>query len=133
MESQGRKGKWGFVNEKGEEVIPLRYDGAADFHNGIVRVKLKRKWGSINEHGKIVVPIRYDEEEVFKEGLSRVKRGSKYGFVDTTGKEVIPIKYKYANHCFENGCCHVVVENLLERVEYTIDKDGNILEQLIYY
>lgn len=35
--------QWGFINTKGEEVIPLKYDNAGDFKEGLALVKLNNK------------------------------------------------------------------------------------------
>ena len=41
-------GKWGFVNEKGEEVVPPKYDDVWNFYDGFARVELDNKWGLVN-------------------------------------------------------------------------------------
>ena len=46
--------KWGYINELGEEVIPLIYDYAHDFHNGTTSVKFGNENTRINIHNKIV-------------------------------------------------------------------------------
>ena len=43
-----RDGKWGFINDLGQEVIPCIYDEVWSFSHGIVRVQLNGKWGFIN-------------------------------------------------------------------------------------
>ena len=41
-------GKWGCINEKGEEVITPRFDDAEDFAaNGLARVEVNGKYGYI--------------------------------------------------------------------------------------
>lgn len=50
-----RKGpKWGYINEAGEEIIPLIYDYAHDFHNGTTSVKFGNENPRINRQNKIV-------------------------------------------------------------------------------
>jgi hypothetical protein len=42
------KDKYGYINEKGEEVIPPRFDDAQPFAaNGLAAVRVKGKWGYI--------------------------------------------------------------------------------------
>ena len=54
---------YGFINEKGEEVIPPQYYCAGTFRNGKAsvarRINGRVAWGYIDEMGKIVVPIIY--------------------------------------------------------------------------
>ena len=40
--------KWGYINEKGEEVIPFIYEDTTYFHKDYVAVKKDGKWGFIN-------------------------------------------------------------------------------------
>ena len=42
---------YGFVDQQGEVVIPLKYDEAGEFHKGLVKVELKGKWGYIDKNG----------------------------------------------------------------------------------
>jgi len=47
--------KWGYVNKKGELVIPLEFDIASDFKDGLAYVAVKDKWcGYINEKGEVI-------------------------------------------------------------------------------
>jgi len=45
------KGKWGFIDEAGMEVIPLIYFAAGNFSEGLARVQLKNKWGFVDKTG----------------------------------------------------------------------------------
>ena len=56
-------GKYGFINEEGEEVIPLKYDNAGNFSEGLAEVKLNGKWGLVNTKGEEVVPPEYTSIE----------------------------------------------------------------------
>lgn len=46
--------KWGYIDEEGNEVIPLIYDYAHDFHNGTTSVKFGNENPRINRQNKIV-------------------------------------------------------------------------------
>ena len=82
--------KCGYLDQKGKLVIPLKYDDACPFSEGIASVKMKDKWGCIDKEGKVVKQFIYDWIGPFKEGLATVQIGSKYGFVDHY-KLVIPM------------------------------------------
>ncbi|MDR2091974.1 MAG: WG repeat-containing protein, partial [Azoarcus sp.] len=47
-----------YINEKGEEVIPLRFDGTFDFDtNGLAMVLENREVAWINRNGQVVVKL----------------------------------------------------------------------------
>lgn len=110
--------KYGFVNNKGEEIIPLIYDNADSFTDGYTSVRLKDKWGLIDTTGKIILPLQYDGvSQIVYPGLvgvmklkpgefesSDVRRmSSKHGVVDLKGNEIVPIKYNVIDLRFING------------------------------
>lgn len=88
--------KFGFINEKGEEVIPLIYDDADDFENGFCRVRLGTKFGIINTKGEEVVPVKYYNIGKFLEDFAVFDNGGKYGYLNTKGEVIIAPAYKYA-------------------------------------
>ena len=65
-------GKWGFINEKGEEIISYKYDHALDFQEGLAAVKMGSKYGYINMSGAIVIPLKYDAAESFHNKVAKV-------------------------------------------------------------
>ena len=86
-------GKYGFINEEGEEVIPPKYDEAYPFRKGLAAVELNGKSGWINPEGTVVIPLKYDNAGNFSEGLAEVKLNGKWGLVNTKGEEVVPPEY----------------------------------------
>jgi len=49
------KGKWGFINGSGQEVVPLKYDRiVSDFNKGKAEVELNGRTFFIDVHGKEV-------------------------------------------------------------------------------
>lgn len=91
--------RFGFVNTKGEIVIPVKYFGAHDFSEGRARVYLNDQWGVIDKAGKWVVKPSYDYIWDYKEGLACVlkKSGTKkqWGFINQEGKVAIDLQYDY--------------------------------------
>jgi hypothetical protein len=47
-------GRWGYINKKGEFMIPLKFEKALRFENGKARVKLNNKWVVIGRNGKVI-------------------------------------------------------------------------------
>jgi len=103
-------GRWGFVDEYDNVVIPFEYLEAGEFSGGLARVGVSSgdMWGTrvcgfINTRNEFVVDPIYDYAGDFKDGLAPVNVGGtrdmgalrrgQWGFIDTTGRVVIPIKY----------------------------------------
>jgi len=85
-----KNGKFGFLNKRGEVVIPPIYDFATFFVDGIACVSIddkygKYKYGGINTDGVLVIPCIYDEIFYFNNGISLVKKDNKVGLVDRYG------------------------------------------------
>lgn len=86
-------GKEGFINDRGDEVIPLIYDSVWTFYNGLSKVKLGNKWGFIDRKGKEIIPVKYNEIKTWQDGIAEVSLNGKWGFVNKKGKEVISVIY----------------------------------------
>lgn len=50
-----KRGKWGFINKKGKEVINLQYDAVSQFVDGYALVKMGATFGVINTKGESIV------------------------------------------------------------------------------
>lgn len=105
MASVHRDNKAGFINVKGEEVIPCIYDDVCGFSEGYAAVRKNDLWGYINTKGEEVIPCKYiirDEFSipvgVFSEGIATVYENGKWGCINAEGKTVIPCKY---DHVFD--------------------------------
>lgn len=111
-------GKWGFINEKGELVIPCECDEVGCFYEGYAKVMICEYgqiishfsdftkfvgydvWWFIDKSGKIISSA-YEEIESFSEGLAAVCRGGIWGFINERDKPVIPFEYDRADFFFE--------------------------------
>lgn len=95
----------GFVNEKGNLVIPLQFDEASWFESGLCIVKKNDLWGIIDKKGKLVIPYKYNEISHLSEGCFRVQDAvtGKYGFINKADKVVVPLKYSGAASAFSDG------------------------------
>jgi hypothetical protein len=104
-------GIWGYCNYKGQLVIPLRFEKAETFHEGLATVQINKKWGFINPEGKIVIAPQYSEVKVFSEGLCAVNMNGKWGYIDKKGQVVIQPVYGKANR-FNQGVAWALVGEL---------------------
>lgn len=105
------EGKWGYINEKREEVIPVIYNEAGNFSEGIALVKLKSESFFIDKTGKRLFDFKYDYFGLFRNGLGIVRKSGKYGFINLTGQEIIPLMYQQVID-FTEGIAPAQLNNL---------------------
>lgn len=104
-----KNGKYGFVDENGNEIIPPKYEWVGQFKEGVARVFSNNKAGYIEKQGKVVIPEKYDDAWGFSEGLAKVmlakkKEGkliARFGYVNKEGQEVITPIYSDAQSFYE--------------------------------
>jgi TonB family protein len=125
--------KYGYIDKTGKMVIPLMYDDAHKFSEGLAAVWVSvdcpdlkvgcHLYGYIDKSGQMVLPLQYSGADNFSEGLARVEIGGKSGYIDKTGKMVIPLMYDAASD-FSEGLAAVWV--IGQRYGY-IDKTGKMV------
>ena len=87
-------GKWGYVNSRGELVIPCKYDGAEWFCEGLAKVKKDGRELFINQKDEVAFYCKIDETRDFCRGLAAARDGEKWGFIDKNGEAMIPFKFE---------------------------------------
>lgn len=129
-----QNGKWGYVDTKGNIVIPFKYDNASRFSEGLAKVwnNSGRGNGYIDQTGNLVITSYTGSD--FHEGLAVVEeaidatRGYyKKGYIDKNGSLTIPCLYDHA-YDFNEGVA-VVGNNWKYGI---IDKAGNLISPCIY-
>ena len=89
-----KNNRFGFINSKGNEVIPCQYDFAHDFKNGSAVVQ-SNKFGVINTAGEFIYPLDIDdvtfEDDIYIIG----RKGEYFGVIDRNGNEVSPFANTY--------------------------------------
>ena len=65
------KGKYGFIDKTGKEVIPCIFDGAI-YDNKMFYVRFNGKYGCVNQLGDIIVPFIYDTMPFFEDGKIKI-------------------------------------------------------------
>lgn len=99
-----KNGKWGYVDDKGKEVIPCKYDYAYPFYDSdLALVGSDGKFGFINKQGRMEIPLQYQKAYPFSEDRAAVKKGNKYGFVTSSGYEIIKPQYSDVKWGFIDG------------------------------
>ncbi|MFJ1382346.1 WG repeat-containing protein [Capnocytophaga canimorsus] len=83
--------KYGFIDTKGNVVIPFLYESAGKFKEGLAAVKLNGKWGFIDKTGKEVIPFIYtkvDYYDRFYKGRCKVNLNGEKIIINTKGEKV---------------------------------------------
>ena len=84
------KGACGYKNKESEEIeVPLIYENAKDFSEGLARVKQNGLYGYIDTTGTLVIPCQFQDALRFIEGMAAVMVGATWGFINKAGKMVI--------------------------------------------
>jgi hypothetical protein len=79
------KGKWGFIDINGNQVIDYKYDDAKSFSDGLAAVCLGDRWEYIDDKGSVIIDISMDDAEPFHKGIAQVDM--------TEGASLIILKY----------------------------------------
>jgi len=97
--------KWGFVDKKGNVVIPPQFKKVGQFYEGLAAFGKEdheeMKYGYIDKKGQIVINAQFDEAGNFSEGLSMVRSGEKYGYIDKKGSYAINPQFDGAMPFFD--------------------------------
>ena len=97
-----KNGKWGYISEQGEIVIPFEFDIIEQFSDSKAKVQIEGKWGYISEQGEIVISFEFDIIEQFSDGKAKVQIESKWGYISEQGEIVIPLEFDKIEQ-FSNG------------------------------
>ena len=129
-------GKYGYINTEGVLVIPMQFEVAQPFSDGLAAVRVDSKWGYIDKTGKFVIEPQFKGAGPFSEGLApagnvdfnSVTRSEEpeltAGFIDKQGKTVFSLPFDLASP-FVNGISTVRVGIQLGY----IDKTGKYIWQ----
>lgn len=136
---------YGFINKKGETVVPFQYSEVIGFFDGLWWVKNDSITAYLDSKGKPAsyqtpsFASQYDYVGPFYGGLALVKKESPkfQGFVDKDGNVIIDCsKYGLVNH-FSNGLAAVTTEEVVGRTDTHviigfIDKKGKLVIPIEY-
>lgn len=127
------QGKFGYINSSGRIAIPVRYDDARDFSEGLAAVKVSTtsgaRWGFIDMTGKWVIPAKFSNEPYpFIEGFSSVEKANgNCVAIDRTG-EVVSVEFRDIRQ-FHKG--YALVHLLGKQNASLIDKNFQIVKNEI--
>lgn len=91
--------KSGFINRKGEQVIPCIYADVQNFSEGRAVVIKDGQCGVIDTGGQVVIPFGvYEKISTFSRNVAVVYKNGKYGIVNNEGKIIVEPTYKYMDN-----------------------------------
>lgn len=127
-------GLWGFINTKGELVIPHQYESRAEenpnsFHEGLALVVVDpttERQGFIDKTGKRAFAKEFMTAFSFSEGLASVfdNEQDRWGYIDKTGKMVITLDQGVSGRDFSEGLA--MIHHWGTPIGY-IDKTGKMV------
>jgi len=127
-------GLFGFIDKRGNQVIPAKFPFADVFYEGLALVRTedqgKSLWGYIDTEGKWAIPPRFESASPFSEHLAAIKLDGRCDYIDHSGAVVIQIPPVPApEDCddragdFSEGLAHRRVGGLSEFINHT----GNVV------
>ncbi|MGD8191421.1 WG repeat-containing protein [Brevibacillus ginsengisoli] len=102
---------WGWMDNKGNVIVPPTYQSVSSPDDDFVVVKLDGLYGVCDLQGKVIIPIRYNQIGDLSNGLFSVKDNGKWGVIQRNGDVLIPIEYEELSSNSESGL-------------YKVKKDG---------
>lgn len=142
---QNEEGKWGYINEKGKEVIPCEYDFAVSgWTQGVTVIgertgeddegHSKYKYGLINAKGEVVIEPQYDDFSMGKgiiamaEQVDRDEEGEPvliWGLFNSDGDMITDFKYQSEDGLF--ACLNENGLTVVSDATGEVDSDGDII------
>lgn len=122
-------GKWGFVNNKGQEIVSCKYKSVLAYSEGMAAVCVQRNYvnfcGYVDRNGKEIIPCKYKEVSSFVNGYAKVSEEfGTYGLIDKNGKLVVPCKYSEVD-LLHSSLVRVAVGEYYKRKVGVVDMSGN--------
>ena len=71
--------RFGFIDREGVEVVPIIYECALSFSEGLACVFKGGKCGYINKENEVVIDFQFDAGTSVENGKCHIKRDEKWG------------------------------------------------------
>ena len=95
--------KYGYSNQKGEIIVPLKYQYAQDallwgeYENSYAKYMRKEKFGIIDSLGDEIVPAIFENIRAYNDtSLFPVKKRGKWGYSNSSLQLIVPYKFQLA-------------------------------------
>ncbi len=102
LDSIGHKRLYGFINDKGKQIIPNIYIDAIPFSEGLAYVMNKEQRGYVNKKGELEIVLENLVGYSFSSGVAAVSdRNSLVGYINKNGELITAIEYDEPTECSE--------------------------------
>ncbi len=129
-----KNGKAGYIDQTGKVVIPLKFDEARGFSEGLAAVRSGDDWGYIDSTGKLVIKPQFFQAGRFQDGIASVgvwyprkkiidSKVGFYSYINDTGQLITKDRFGVA-FSFSDELAQVLTEDYKNGV---IDRNGKIL------
>jgi hypothetical protein len=124
-----KKGKFGFFNSKGIDVIPFEFNDTKGFSEDRAAIEKDSYWGFIDNGGKLVIPNLYTEVSNFEDGVAIVKRSDFFCISDKDHNYLLPCALDKVERLSDHKTLRIFKENKmayfsLETRKYIWEEDG---------
>lgn len=113
-------GKYGFINENGELVVPAIYDSVKFCSFGLIPAGLNGEWYYINSSNERILGP-FEDAESYDYGYAAAKRDGKWGFIDKSGSDATAFVYDEVYSVESDGCAWVRTGDKWEHVIVVMD------------
>jgi len=114
------EGKWGYLNKKLKEVIPLKFDLAYSFSNDYAVVFKNHKYGFIDKRGNLRIKYQFNAVTDFVDNRAGARKDSLYGIIDKNGNWIKkPIYDRLFNYSYK-----MAVASFYNKIGF-VDLDGD--------
>ena len=122
-------GKYGVFDEKGNEIIPIRYSTIIQKSDYFICEK-NSKWGIIGQKGEIKIPFEYQSIKYTEDNFFKTKKNNRLGLLDYQLNRLFFEKY---NNIYVNKITKDIGEGFgIIKKEIIIGKNDNEAEILDY-
>lgn len=88
------EGQFGWMNLKGEIVIPAQYNAVGFFKEGLAWAEKNEKYGYVNKANEVLIPFQFSSANDFEGGRAVVEMNELFGIIDRSGTYIIPAEFK---------------------------------------
>lgn len=85
------KGKYGYVDENGKEVVKCQYDLTEKFENGFGKILKGDKHGYVNEKGKVIIQPKYSYATLSADKFWLMDGKGNLEVIDGKGKKIVKL------------------------------------------